>query len=175
MCVLGTESGAAAFTTRLSELGVPHTRIASGPDLNPGLVWSLTRQIRAFGPDLVHTHLIHADLHGQLAARVLAAPGISSIHGAHSFYRQQPYRSAALLAGRLARRTIAISEHVHRFVESLRLSRDPGTIRTVHYGIDASPWDIGDAAREEARASLGLQQRHRRDRDRRADDPPQGP
>ena len=57
--------------------------------------------------------------------------------GRPSFYLREPYRTARRIAGRSTIRTIAISEHVRRFVERMRFAR-PGTARMVHYGIDAS-------------------------------------
>jgi glycosyltransferase involved in cell wall biosynthesis len=154
MCV--ADAGRAQdFKEQLGELSVPYAVIRAGPDLNPLLVGSLRREIRAFRPDMIHTHLIHADLHGQLAARLAGVAGVSSIHGTHSFYRREPYRSAGRIAGRSARRTIAISEHVRRFIEHQRLSR-PGGVRLVPYGIDPSGWSASDGQRAAARAALGL-------------------
>ena len=154
MCVLG-HAGARDFVSRLDKRGVPHSLIAAGSDVNPMLVGSLWREMRSYRPDLVHTHLIHADVHGQLAARLAGIRGVSSVHGTHDFYARQPYRSAATLAGRSARLTIAISSHVQRFLERLHITR-PGGVRMVHYGIDAAQWPSPASARARARADLGL-------------------
>ena len=172
-CVLGGE-GAEDFVGRLDEHGVPHSLVAAGPDLNPVLVGSLWREMRAFRPDLVHTHLIHADLHGQLTARFAGIPGVSSVHSTHDFYGRQPYRSAATVAGRSARLTIAISSHVQRFLERLHIAR-PGGVRTVHYGIDASQWPSPASARARARERPRPGGRRRRGRDRLEAGPTQGP
>jgi glycosyltransferase involved in cell wall biosynthesis len=154
MCIAAT-GGASDFIERLRELAIPHSVVRAGPDLNPLLVGSLRRELRAVRPDLVHTHLIHADVHGQLAARLAGIPAVSSIHGTHSFYTREPYRMAARIAGRSARRTIAISQHVRRYIEGLGISR-PGTVRTIYYGIDAAGWVATDAERARARAHLDL-------------------
>jgi glycosyltransferase involved in cell wall biosynthesis len=154
MCVAAA-GRAADFTERLRELGVPFAVLRAGPHVNPLLVTELRREIRGFRPDLVHTHLIHADLHGQLAARLAGVVGVSSVHGTHGFYRREPYLSVARMAGRSARLTIAISEHVRRFIEDLRLSRE-GAVRVIPYGIDASGWLALGAERASARAVLGL-------------------
>jgi glycosyltransferase involved in cell wall biosynthesis len=154
MCV-AVAGRARDFTEPLRELGVSLAVLRAGPHINPLLVTALRREIRGFRPDLVHTHLIHADLHGQLAARLAGIVGVSSMHSAHSFYRREPYRSAGRVAGRSARLTIAISEHVRRFIEDLRLSR-AGAVRVIPYGIDASRWLASDAERTSAREALGL-------------------
>jgi len=154
MCVAAT-GRAGDFTSRLSALGIPLSVVRAGPDANPLLVASLWREIRAFRPDLVHTHLIHADLHGQVAARLGGIPGVSSVHGTPSFYLREPYRTARRIVGRRVARTIAISEHVRAFIERLDLVR-PGTARMVPYGIDASGWRTSDTERVAARAGLGI-------------------
>ena len=154
MCVAAT-GRANDFTDRLRELGVSYSTVDAGPHANPLLVAALRREMRAFRPDLAHTHLIHADLHGQLAARLAGVRGISSVHGTPSFYLREPYRTARRIAGRSTTRTIAISEHVRAFVERLGFAR-PGTARTVHYGIDASQWPSSEAERTAARTSFGI-------------------
>jgi glycosyltransferase involved in cell wall biosynthesis len=146
---------AADFINQLHQLGVPHSAVSAGPDANPLLLGSLWRDVRRFRPDLVHTHLVHADLHGQLAARLAGTRGISSVHGTPRFYLREPYRTARRTAGRWTTRTIAISEHVRGFVERLGLAR-AGTIRTVHYGIDASGWPSSSEERRAVRANLGF-------------------
>jgi glycosyltransferase involved in cell wall biosynthesis len=154
MCVAAT-GRAADFTGRLRELGIDHSVVPAGRDFSPPLVARLWREIRAFEPDLVHTHLIHADLHGQLAAQLAGTTGVSSVHSAPAFYTREPYRSAARVMGRRIRLTIAISEHVRRFVESVGLRR-PEAVRMIHYGIDASGWLAGDAERSATRTRLEL-------------------
>jgi glycosyltransferase involved in cell wall biosynthesis len=154
MCVLG--AGAyALFSDALRDRGVDVDVLPAGPDVNPLLVGKIARRIRAFAPDLVHTHLIHADLHGQVAARLMGVPAISSIHSAHAFYRREPYRSAARVAGHLARRTIAISKNVEELVQRVGVARR-GTVRMVHYGIDVAGWELPEDARSVARAGFGV-------------------
>ncbi|MBA3729094.1 MAG: glycosyltransferase family 4 protein, partial [Actinobacteria bacterium] len=74
---------------------------------------------------------------------------------ANPFYSREPYRSAARVAGSLARRTIAISEHVAGFVEKLNLARR-GSVRVIHYGIDVDGWALSEDARSSARKDLGV-------------------
>jgi glycosyltransferase involved in cell wall biosynthesis len=155
ICVAATD-GAEEFVDRLAAVGVSTTVVRAGPDLNPLLIGSLARQIRDFEPDLVHTHLIHADLHGQLAARLTRTRAISSIHSSHGFYEHEPYRSAARIAGHLASRTIAISGHVGELITRMRISQ-PGKVRVVPYGIDAGQWDSSEERRASARSTFGLE------------------
>ena len=153
-CALAA-AGEDNFIVRLRELGIEVTTIEAGGDVQPALVRGLIGEIRAFRPDLVHTHLIHGDLYGQLAARLARVRGVCSIHSSHSFYGREPYRTLMRGAGHSARRTIAISGHVGRYIEDLRLPRR-GSVRVVRYGIDAAGWSGNGAERERARAELGL-------------------
>lgn len=126
-----------------------------GPDLNPLLVARIAKIIRSERPDLVHTHLIHADVHGQAAARLARVPAMSSIHATHDFYTGGPTAVAARLAGRAAAKTIAISHHVERFARRHRLA-PPDRLETVHYGIDTEAWSNPKKNRAEVRAELAV-------------------
>jgi glycosyltransferase involved in cell wall biosynthesis len=154
MCVLAAGSSH-QLVAAMQEQGVEVSSIPAGPDLNPILLARLAREIRRQHTDLVHTHLIHADLHGQLTARALRVPGVSSIHGTHGFYEKEPFRSAARLAGHLARRTIAISDYAGEFVKRVAIAPSE-RIRVIHYGIDSENWDITPNERREYRQALGL-------------------
>jgi glycosyltransferase involved in cell wall biosynthesis len=154
--VVPATAHASRFVEPLRALGVPTIAVAAGPDLNPVVVAALVREIRGFRPDLLHTHLIHADLHGQLAAGITGVRRVSSVHSTPAFYRRDPYRTVARIAGHFTRVTVAISEYVRRFVEAVQLT-PAERIEVVPYGIDASRWPMSEREREQARVSLGLQ------------------
>jgi glycosyltransferase involved in cell wall biosynthesis len=147
--------GSDVFTEALDDRRIRHLEVTAGPDANPALVRRIHREIRVFGADLVHTHLVHADVHGQLAARWSRVPGIASMHGVHAFFRREPVRTAERAAMRSARRVIAISEHVASYLVKHRLV-PAGRIRVVPYGIDADRWRLSDDDRREERARYGL-------------------
>ena len=154
MCVLRT-GGGDLFVEDLRHAGVDVTVRTAGPDVNPVLIPALLSEIRSFRPDIVHTHLVHADVHGQVAAWLARVPAVSSVHATPDFYRHQPYRSVGRAVGRVAKRRIAISEHVARFVRDRGLA-PADRIRTIYYGIDASGFHRTDAERDRARSALGL-------------------
>jgi glycosyltransferase involved in cell wall biosynthesis len=157
MCVLESGEGR-RFVDELRATGVDVTAHPAGPDINPILVPTLAAEIRRYRPHVVHTHLIHADIVGQLAAASMRVPGVSSHHGTPTFSRREPYRTVGRVAGRLAARSIAISEHVANFIRELRLA-PPERIRMIHYGVDTDQWAIGTSARAAARAALQLHER----------------
>lgn len=144
------------FTQPMKQRGIDTVITGAGWDVNPLLLARIRREIRRFRPDLVHTHLMHGDFYGQMAARLSGVPAVSSVHGTtHSVYQRRLYRSAGRLAGHLARRTIAISHHVQRFIENLGLA-PADRVRTIHYGIDPSGWLLSEGERARAREDLGL-------------------
>lgn len=81
----------------------------------------IASHLRAFGPDVVHTHGYHADVIGALAARAASVPRVATAHGftgggwknrLFEAFQRRSYRSAAAviavsepLAERLSRRT----------------------------------------------------------------------
>jgi glycosyltransferase involved in cell wall biosynthesis len=146
---------AARFIEPLRSHGVPTGVVAAGRDVNPRLVTAIVRELRAFRPDLLHTHLVHADLHGQAAAAAAGVARVSSVHGTPAFYRREPYRTAARATARLSRVTIAISAHVQHFLEDvLLIPRE--RIDVVPYGVDAARWGLPADERARARAAFGL-------------------
>ncbi|MGH2772527.1 MAG: glycosyltransferase family 4 protein, partial [Actinomycetota bacterium] len=144
---------AGRFIEGLRGLGIEVTALPAGPDVNPALALRLRALIR--GCDLVHTHLIHADLHGLIAAKAAGVPSVSSLHSAHSFYARQPYTSVFRLGSRLASRRIAISQHVKDFLVGNALAV-PEQVIVVPYGIDTSRWRFDDQLRRRARDGFGI-------------------
>lgn len=154
MHVLAAGDGA-RFVDELENAGVSTSSSAAGPDVNPLSVATLVAEIRRFRPDVVHTHLVHADLHGQVAALLTRVPGVSSVHGTPAFYQRHPYRLVGRSVGKMARRRIAISEHVARFVRHLGLA-PADHIRVVPYGIAIDTMRTTVAEARSARARYGF-------------------
>ena len=57
-------SDAPRFYDALDRLGVPHRSVRCGSDVSPRMARDVIRAVRAERPDLVHTHLVHADVYG---------------------------------------------------------------------------------------------------------------
>jgi glycosyltransferase involved in cell wall biosynthesis len=95
--------------------------------------------IRATRTDLVHTHLVHADVHGQLAAAIARVPGASSVHNTMAGYLRQPARTAARAATRRATRVIAVSDYVGKLLVDNGFVRGD-RLRVVKYAIDTRSW-----------------------------------
>ena len=63
-----TSASPQPFYDALSEREVPFERLPCPRDLDPRLAAGVIRATRASRPDIVHTHLIHADAYGALAS-----------------------------------------------------------------------------------------------------------
>lgn len=146
-CLLGLDDTRARpepFYTALAERGVPSERVPCPRDLDPVLAVRVRRVVRRERPDLVHTHLVHADLYGALAVVGTRAILVSTKHN------DDPFRSGRLrhlerLLTRRCARVICITEALARFNhESVGLPAEK--LRVVRYGLDAppAPWGPPD-------------------------------
>ena len=124
------------------ELGVEAVRLSCGRDLDPGLAWRVRRELRRLRPDVVHTHLAHADVYGALGAG--AAALVSTKHNDDRF-RLGPFRYVERTLTRKAARVIAITEALRRFcVDGVGLPAEK--VEVVHYGLDTLPEPWGESA-----------------------------
>jgi glycosyltransferase involved in cell wall biosynthesis len=76
------------------------------------------------------------------------------VHNVQAFSRREPVRSAVRLSGRLARRTIAISEHVAGYLGRWSLAPS-GRVLVIPYGVDLACYPATRPRRPASRASLG--------------------
>jgi glycosyltransferase involved in cell wall biosynthesis len=129
-------SDAKRFYEALDRLAVPHRSVRCGLDVSPRMARDVVRAVRDEQPDLVHTHLVHADVYGGSAARVLGIPSVSTRHN-DDRYLLGPFRYVDRAFARPARRLIAISDAVRHFLE--RAGHDPSKLVTVRYGLDELP------------------------------------
>src|SRR4051812_49450263 len=88
MVVLRTGDGD-RFVDEMRRLDIDTHPVRGGGHVQPDLVPILVSRIRRFRPDVVHTHLVDADVYGQLAALVTRVPGVSSVHGTPAFYQRE--------------------------------------------------------------------------------------
>jgi glycosyltransferase involved in cell wall biosynthesis len=117
------------------ELAVSAVRVSAPRDLDPLLAVRLPRALHSLRPDVVHTHLVHADVYGALA--VARTPLVSTKHNDDRF-RLGPYRHVERLLARRAARVIAITDALRRFtVEQVGLPA--AKVTTIHYGMDEPP------------------------------------
>jgi glycosyltransferase involved in cell wall biosynthesis len=90
--------------------------------------------------DIVHTHLVHADVYGALGARRL----VSTKHNDDPF-RAGAFRFVERALTRRAARVIAITNALARF-QIERVGLPPGKVEVIHYGLDDVPAAWGENA-----------------------------
>jgi glycosyltransferase involved in cell wall biosynthesis len=136
-------------------LRVPAVRIRSSRDLDPLLLFRLARTLRA---DVVHTHLVHADVYGGLAARLRGAYLVSTKHNDDPF-RTGPFRFVERALSRAADRVVTITDALRTFTVE-RVGIPAQKVETIHYGLDDLPEAWGrnpaDAVPREARVLLSV-------------------
>jgi glycosyltransferase involved in cell wall biosynthesis len=127
---------AARFHRALDERRIPWQRVPCRFDVSPLLAGRVVRALRAERPDLVHTHMVHADAYGSFAAHALRAPFVSTRHN-DDRYLLGPFRyvDRALMHG--VSRIVAISEAVREF--HVRAGLPAEKLVTIHYGLDEPP------------------------------------
>jgi glycosyltransferase involved in cell wall biosynthesis len=122
-------------------LHVPAWRLPSPRDLDPLLLARLVRGLRA---DIVHTHLVHADVYGGVAAALRGIPLVSTKHNDDPF-RSGRFRHIERGLARLSRRVVTITDALRHFVVE-GVGVPAGKVETIHYGIDTVPEPWGENA-----------------------------
>jgi glycosyltransferase involved in cell wall biosynthesis len=123
------------FYAQLDRLHVPYSRLRAPRDIDPGLAFRLRRTFTRERSDIVHTHLVHADVYGAVTAG--RATIVSTKHNDDPF-RLGPFRHVERLCGRRAKRIIGITGALAHFnIERVGLPADK--VSVVYYGLDDLP------------------------------------
>jgi glycosyltransferase involved in cell wall biosynthesis len=128
---LGLDDPSRAPDPFYEALRVPYERLPAPRDVDPALALRVRKAVRR--ADLVHTHLVHADVYGAFGARRL----VSTKHNDDPF-RAGAFRFVERALARRASRVIAITQALARFqIERVGLPRDK--VEVIHYGLDELP------------------------------------
>lgn len=123
------------YMARWREAGIDSAALPIYLDLDPTLVVRLTRRLRQLRPDIVHTHLIHADTHGPPSARLAGVKAvISTRHNDDPFRRRFPIRGLTRVLDGLTDHYVAISEWVRAYTVE-REGVAPEKVTTIRYGL----------------------------------------
>ena len=148
------EEGAARFADELRARDVPTTRLRVRLDADPLAFARLTATIRRACPEIVHTHLIHADLLGLPAAALARVPvRISTKHGFNAFRLRRGFGAVDRAVDHLADVGVAISRGLAEHLAAAE-GFDAGAFEIVHYGIAPGP-EAPAAPREPHLAAIG--------------------
>ena len=136
------------YVRALRDLGVPVLGLDLPTRWDPRAFGAALRRLRGWRPDVLHTHLKHADLVGAVASRLTRTPQVSTLHviddGRTPLLRLKR-RLAATARLSTARATIAVSDAQRRWYLSAFPSADPARVLTVPNGV-ADPRRTADPA-----------------------------
>ena len=133
------EPGAAEFARRLAAAGVPVEGIRLPYAADPLAFTRLLRLVRRVTPQVLHTHLVHADFYGLVAGALARVPvRVSTKHGFNFFRGRRAFAVADRGVARLAHLQIAISGGLAHYLAETE-GFDERTFEIVHYGIASGP------------------------------------
>ena len=129
------EPGAWHFASELESAGVPVSALQLSADVDPIAFFRLSATLLRRRPRILHTHLVHADVYGQLAGALTGLPTrFSTKHGFNEFRQGRPFALADRAVASLAHVHIAISRGLARYLADTE-GFDESSFDIVHYGI----------------------------------------
>lgn len=129
------EPGAWDFARELAARGVPYDEIDIASDVDPRAFLRLIAYLVRQRPQILHTHLVHADAYGQIAGTLARVPvRISTKHGFNEFREARAFALADRGVASLAHVHIAISRGLARYLADTEGFGESG-FEIVHYGI----------------------------------------
>lgn len=131
------EPGAWEFARELRGRGVPLEGVRLRADVDPIALGEVVARLVRIRPRILHTHLVHADVYGQLAGALTGVPlRLSTKHGFNEFREGRWFGLADRTVGSLAHVHIAISQGLARYLAETEGFREE-VFEIVHYGIAA--------------------------------------
>lgn len=144
------EPGAWEFAGALRERGVPLDDIRLRADVDPLAFGEVATYLGRMRPRILHTHLVHSDVYGQLAGSLTRVPlRLSTKHGFNEFREGRWFGFADRSVSSLAHVHIAISQGLAQYLADTE-GFDEEDFEIVHYGI-APDGDVEPYAGSEPR------------------------
>src|SRR6266542_1395716 len=142
------EEGAWDFARELKARGIPLDAIPLAADVDPVAFIRIAAYLARNRPTILHTHLVHADVYGQLTGALTGVPvRVSTKHGFNEFRENRGFALGDRAIASLAHAHIAISRGLARYLEEVE-GFDGSSFEIVHYGIepDGTPLPYRGAA-----------------------------
>ena len=129
------EPGAWEFADALRARGVPLDGVELRADVDPIAFGEVVSYLGRARPRILHTHLVHSDVYGQLAGSLTRVPlRLSTKHGFNEFREGRWFGFADRSVGSLAHVHIAISRGLAQYLAEAE-GFDEEDFEIVHYGI----------------------------------------
>jgi glycosyltransferase involved in cell wall biosynthesis len=130
------EPGAWDFARELTARGIPLEAIPLAADVDPIAFVRLGAYLARRRPMILHTHLVHADVYGQLTGALTGVPvRVSTKHGFNEFRENPGFALGDRAIATFAHTHIAISRGLARYLEEVE-GFDGASFEIVHYGIE---------------------------------------
>jgi glycosyltransferase involved in cell wall biosynthesis len=130
------EPGAWDFARELTARGIPLDAIPLAADVDPVAFFRIIGYLGRRRPTILHTHLVHADVYGQLTGAATGVPvRISTKHGFNEFRENRGFALGDRAIASLAHAHIAISRGLARYLSDVE-GFDGESFEIVHYGIE---------------------------------------
>jgi glycosyltransferase involved in cell wall biosynthesis len=130
------EPGAWDFAGELTARGIPLDAIPLAADVDPIAFVRLGAYLARHRPTILHTHLVHADVYGQLTGALTGVPvRVSTKHGFNEFRENPGFALGDRAIATFAHAHIAISRGLARYLEEVE-GFDGASFEIVHYGIE---------------------------------------
>jgi glycosyltransferase involved in cell wall biosynthesis len=131
------EPGAWEFAEALQARDVPLDAIRLRADVDPIAFGEVVAYLARVRPRILHTHLVHADVYGQLAGSLTRTPlRLSTKHGFNEFREGRWFGIADRSVASLAHVHIAISQGLAQYLAETE-GFEEQSFEIVHYGISA--------------------------------------
>jgi glycosyltransferase involved in cell wall biosynthesis len=131
------EPGAWTFARELEARGVPCSAVRVRADVDPIAYVEVVGRLARRRPRVLHTHLVHADVYGQLAGAMLGVPlRLSTKHGFNWFRESRFFALADRTVASFAHVHIAISQGLARYLADKEGFAEE-EFEIVHYGMRA--------------------------------------
>jgi len=132
------EPGAWEFARELQARGVPLDDIRLRADVDPVAFGEIAAYLARVRPTVLHTHLVHADVYGQLAGSLSRVPlRLSTKHGFNEFREGRWFGVADRSVSSLAHVHVAISRGLAQYLAETEGFREED-FEIVHYGVASS-------------------------------------
>ncbi len=131
---------------------IPAQRLTIHHDIDITLVRRIRQKLNGLTPDILHTHLIHADVYGYPAGKQANVPYIITTRHNNDKFRKHPVINLPqrfLWSGYAA--CIVISDALRQFVVDVEKA-PPEKVTVIRYGLEYEP--ISDEAIQHARHAL---------------------
>ena len=130
------EPGAWDFARELTARGIPLDAIPLAADVDPIAFFRIAGYLARHPPRILHTHLVHADVYGQLTGALTGVPvRVSTKHGFNEFRENPGFALGDRAIAMFAHTHIAISRGLARYLEEVE-GFDGASFEIVHYGIE---------------------------------------